>query len=349
MAKIKQTIRIVSSSVEELSSMSLPSREAIRDVLSQHYTDVSIQLVDNLADLKRLVASRPDLVFLGMKFIPSNPSLGINDPDKIWLSHYLESRGIACTGSTSQAHSLELNKPLAKQQVLDSGLNTSAYLAIRQDKVEQTPENHGLRYPLFVKPTNRGGGLGVDAKSLVSDYTELISKARQIADELKSDALVEEFLPGREFSVSILRKSDNLQYRIMPIELVVPADDRGVTMLAGDVKSDNNEQISKVSDPELAQKICDLAIGAFKSIGGRDYGRIDIRLDSAGQPSFLEANLIPSLIDNYGSFPKSCAMYAGLSHADMILKITRLAMLRQSTARPRLLETLLATAKASSV
>lgn len=341
MTKIHQTVTIVSSSDPTLSSMSKPSRLAVKSILSQHFTDVNIKLVDNLTDLNDLVASQPDLVFLGMKYLPHNPKLGLNDLEKIWLSDYLESHGITCTGSPSEAHDLEINKPQAKQQVAVSGFKTARYFTVDKSGTADISPEHGLSYPLFIKPTNRGGGLGVDAESVVTNYSQLVSKVEQIARVHQSDSLVEEFLPGREFSVAILRKTDNLQYKVMPIELSVDPDDNGVAILAGDVKSENNERISTVDDFELADKICRLALGAFKSIGGRDYGRIDIRLDSTGEPTFLEANLIPSLIDEYGSFPKSCAINANMAHSEMILKIVRLAMIRQAQPEARSVDLLL--------
>lgn len=332
MTKINQSIKIVSSSQAQLSSISQPSRQAIYDILTRHYTDVEIVLVDTVSDLRQLASSRPDLVFLGMKFIPSNPSLGINDPHKIWLSDYLESRGISCTGSTSQAHELELNKPLAKQAVVSSGLNTAPFFTVNW-RTQQLPADTELGFPLFVKPTNRGGGLGIDDSSVVHNRQQLVSKVQQIANQHHSDSLVEQLLPGREFSVAILRQPQTMQYRALPIELVVEANQSGYAMLSSAVKSSNNERVSTVSDSRLAERISRLAIDAFKSIGGRDYGRIDIRLDQHGNPAFLEANLIPSLIRDYGSFAKACKLHLSLDHEDMIMKIVNLASARSQTSR----------------
>jgi len=63
-------------------------------------------------------------------------------------------------------------------------------------------------------------------------------------------------------------------------------------------------------------------------LGARDYGRIDIRLDATGTPHFLEANLIPSLISGYGSFPKACVMNIGLEYEPMIMRIANLGLSR---------------------
>ena len=78
----------------------------------------------------------------------------------------------------------------------------------------------------------------------------------------------------------------------------------------------------------LNSKLATLALKSFVALGGRDYGRIDIRLDNNGQPNFLEANLIPSLIKDYGNFPKACKLHLNLSYQQMIMQIIGLGMQR---------------------
>src|ERR1700712_3204701 len=110
MPKIATNIEIVTSTVSGLSSLGLDSRRGIQAVLAPYCTTVRITMVNNLADLEALVARRPDLVFLGMKFIPVHEALGQHDPEKIWMSEYLETHGIVHTGSDYKAHELELHK-----------------------------------------------------------------------------------------------------------------------------------------------------------------------------------------------------------------------------------------------
>jgi D-alanine-D-alanine ligase len=326
MKKINRHIEIVSSSESRLSSMSRDSREAIRATLAKHYTRVGITIVNNLADLEALVAARPDLVFLGMKFVPSDAKLSINDPNKIWLSDYLNQSGIAHTGSGQLAHELELNKQLAKQQVLEAGLRTARYQVIKQDQL-CAPEMMTLKYPLFIKPTNRGGGLGVDNNSLVHNFEELKLKVEAIT-QLQSDSLIEEYLPGREFSVAILKDEYTAEFMVMPLELIAPADENGARILSGQVKSADTETFAEVTDESIKSKICELALDVFTALGARDYGRIDIRLDESGTPHFLEANLLPSLIKDYGNFPKACMLNIGMGYEPMLLSIVSLGLVR---------------------
>jgi D-alanine-D-alanine ligase len=188
--------------------------------------------------------------------------------------------------------------------------------------------NVPLDFPLFIKPTDRGGGLGVDSDSVVHGFDQLRTKVHSITTTFRSDALIEEYLPGREFSVAILKYKNSAGYLAMPIELVAPADKNGSRLLSGQVKSENVEQVLEVTDTIVRSKVITLALAVFDALGARDYGRIDIRLDNNGTPHFLEANLIPSLISGYGSFPKACLLNIGLDYEPMIMTIANLALAR---------------------
>lgn len=320
-------IEIARSSITELSSMSTESCDAILAVLSKHYSSVGVSTVNTVADLQALVALKPDLVFLGMKYVPTNPALGRDDPNKVWLSEYLMRHGVTSTGSTHHAHLLELEKPLAKKRILDSGLATSAFQIVKQGEATNLI-NPALAFPVFIKPTNRGGGQGIDSYSVANNQVQLTAKVLAIANNHQADSIIENYLDGREFSVAILKDIDSLEYNVMPIELVARIDDNGSRILSSIIKSENGEVVLEVKDQALRAKINDLALDVFKALGSRDYGRIDIRLDNHGQPNFLEANLIPSLINNYGNFPKACLLNIGLEYEPMIIKIVNLGLSR---------------------
>jgi D-alanine-D-alanine ligase len=324
-------IEIVSSTLLRVGSMTQKSRDAIQEVLSKHYDNVGITIVNSLSDLEGLVAKKPDLVFLGMKFVPSDPTIGFTDPNRTWVADYLAECGIPTTGSDSSSQKLELNKPLAKQRVLNAGLATSPFQIAKANELLVATKSL-TDYPLFVKPTDRGAGAGIDSDSVVTNFEQLQAKVAAITDELDADSLIEEYLPGREFSVAVLKNEHTAGYDIMPIELIPPADDHGSRILSRHVKSDIPLAPVAVVDSALRTAICDLAINVFHALGARDYGRIDIRLDQYGVPHFLEANLIPSLIDNYGSFPKACVLNINLGYEAMILNIAHLGLMHSSNS-----------------
>jgi D-alanine-D-alanine ligase len=327
MRKINKHIEIVRSPKTWLSSMSQVSSDAIQKSLLESYKSVVITEIDSLSDLRKLVFRKPDLVFLGMKFLPAENTTYSQHSPKIWLAEYLEKYEIAHTGSDSRAHELELSKPDAKQRIIDDGLDTSPYYVVGQNTMIM-PIQVKIDYPLFVKPSNLGGSVGIDDRSVVNNYNELVEKIQSIKNIQGSDSLVERYLTGREFSVAILKNSITNKLQAMPIEIVATKDKNGNTILSSDVKSENKEEVLSIDDKNIKALVCDLAISVFNSLGARDYGRIDVRFDNNNVPQFLEANLIPSLIDGYGNFPKACKINLSMDYKPMLLNIVNLGLLR---------------------
>jgi len=327
MPKINKHIEIVRSNGYGLSSLSQASCDAIFGVLSKHYATVGITTIDDVSDFEILAKKRPNLVFLGIKFVLKNPDLGLRDSEKIWISDYLDKLGINYTGSSHDAQELGVNKPLAKQRVLDSGLETSKFYVARQHQ-PSARTGTSLEFPLFVKPAGRGSGVGVDDDSVVHNQEQLKSKVYSIVANLQSDALIEEYLSGREFSVAILQAEHSPKLFAMPLELIAQPNERGERLLSSRIKSSNTERVAEITDMAIKSAVSELAISAFRALGAKDYGRIDIRMNEAGIPHFLEANLLPNLVESYGSFPKACVMNLGLNYESMILQIVRLGLKR---------------------
>lgn len=322
--KIDKHIEIVGSNNLQLSAMTASSRQTILDVLRKHYTRVSITIVEDMADLETLVTKQPDLVILGMKFILQDPLLGHENSPKIWLSAYLEKHGIASTGSDADAMALQLDKHVAKQKVLDAGLQSSAYFISSIDKPSFL---HDLTFPLFVKPANRGGSSGIDEQSVVHTNAELQAKITSLHDEYDSDVLVEEYLAGREFSVAVIKQQVSGELIAMPIEITSPANAQGNMFLSAAVKAADLEKVVALDDPLLKVAVSAFAIDAFKALSSRDFGRIDMRLDANGMPSFIEANLMPGL-SNHGYLFRCLNLNAGISYEDMILSIVSMSLER---------------------
>lgn len=330
MVKIQKHIEIARSSVMGLSSLSQSSAESIQAALARHYSQVHIRVINTVSDLMELGRMQPDLVFLGLKFVPRNEHLGKNDPNKLWAADYLDEQGIRYTGSNGHAAQFDQDKSLAKRRIQEAGLRTANFFITNPHSIPRAADMP-IAYPVFIKPPRMGGGQGVDEHSVAHTYAELYKKVASIAEQHGAESLVEEYLTGREFSVAVLAREDTGMLEAMPIELISPKNIRGDRMLSNAVKSGNLEAASGIYDEALRVSVCGLAVGAFRALGGRDYGRIDIRLNAQGEPQFLEANLIPSLIDGYGSFPKACQLNAALGYEDMLLTIVRLGLAHSIT------------------
>jgi D-alanine-D-alanine ligase len=328
--KIDKYIEIVGSSNPRLNAMAEDSQLTMLAALSKRYAKVAITIVDDMAGLERLVAKEPDLVVLGMKLVLLNPSKSYDDSPKVWLSSYLKEKNINFTGSDTEALALEFDKHEAKQKVIDADLQSSAYFISR---INQLTFKHTLRFPLFVKPTNRGDSKGIDEKSVVYSQLELESKILSIHNDCSSDALIEEYLPGREFSVAVIKRPNSDELLAMPIEITAPADKQGNSFLSESVKEADSEKVLAISNPELKDAINALAVGVFRALGSRDYGRIDMRLDSLGTPSFIEANLMPGLSD-HGYLSRCFYINERIGYDDMILSIINLGLERTTQRHP---------------
>jgi D-alanine-D-alanine ligase len=325
--KIKKCIEIVVSNNPRLNDLPEDARLAVLTALGKHYAKVTVTVVDNLPDLERLVARKPDLVVLGMGLVLLDPQKSYDDSRKLWLASYMQENDINYTGSGTEALILQRNKHEAKQEIIDAGLQTSAYCVVR---INQSIPQQNLRFPLFVKPTDRGDGKGIDEKSLVYSDIELSAKVLSIHNDCRSDALIEEYLPGREFSVAVIRHPNSDDLLAMPVEIIAPTDKKGHSFLSEVVKKADIEKVLAVHDSELKDSLNALAIGVFQALGSRDYGRIDMRLDSHGRPSFIEANLMPGLSD-HGYLSRCFYLNQRTSYSDMILAIVALGLSRSRT------------------
>ncbi len=326
MYKTQKHIEIVRTPIKNLSSMSIGSAQILKKTLKRTYSKVGVTNITCLQDLENLALTKPDLVFLGMKKL-------VTAGEDIWISEFLDSHDIPYTGSAKIAHELELDKSLAKKRVLAAGLSTSDFLVIEPGS-NLSEHDVKLPYPVFIKPIDRGGGVGIDDNSVANNFSQLQEKVRSIHSDYDASALIERYLGGREFSVAILREISSRDLLAMPLELIAPINSKGNRLLSSAVKSSDTEEFKAVENPELRQSLSDLATGAFHALGARDYGRIDIRLDDKGVPHFLEANLIPSILKDYGNFPKACMLNENINYEEAMLRIVDLAFERALENEP---------------
>jgi len=323
MKKINKHIEIVSSSDPALSWMSEASRSAIKSSLEKSYKTAGITIVDSKSDLEELVQKKPDMVFLGMKSLPRNPTAAKSSPH-IWLADYLNKNHILYTGSAVDAVMLECDKMKAKKVVKKADLPTAPFFMAYTGQF--TSESQlVLPFPLFIKPPKLGAGIGIDEFSVARNYREYKTKIAKLDKELDSESLIETYLTGREFTVAILKNAHDEEYQVMPLELIPDENKNGDSIIGFATKSSEaGTTVAAITDQTLKKEISDLALECFKALGAKDYGRIDIRCNDAGSPFFLEANLIPGLIENSSYFQQSCEVNSNLNYDDVIKRIVEL-------------------------
>lgn len=198
----------------------------------------------------------------------------------------LESRGIPYTGSDSVASRIGLSKSASKERFLLAGIPTPEYALIH--KSDRTERLHGIAreigYPLVVKPNAQGSSLGV---SVIHHPSELpLALARCF--ELEDFGLIEQYIPGEEWTVGLI---DRTLFPPMRIETANQFFDYAAKYTDAQTRHNLNPDVSA----EFLERIGDLAQQAVAAVGTRGLVRVDFRVDAQGRPWVLEINTIPGL------------------------------------------------------
>ncbi len=324
MVKIDRHIEVVTTETAGMKETGFGSLETCRrvcDALKSRYTRVHFNEIQSELDLERIVDRAPDLVVLCVKYVVDE-----KQGAKIWLSDYFSQCDVPHTGSDRATLEFDSDKSKAKTALLEKGVATAKFFLAHPGMFKN--EGHlPLPLPLFIKPLDAANGNGVDENSLVHDFASYVAKVEEIFTIYASPALVEEVLPGREFTVAVLDDPAHNSRLILPVEIVGPKNAKGDRVLGHQAKSSNMEKLSKVGDPALTA-VCVLAEKVFSVLGVRDFGRIDVKMDAYGIPHFIETNLVPGMTPGTSYFPRACDINLEMSHESVVLKIAELALSR---------------------
>lgn len=256
----------------------------------------------------------------------------------------LEMLRIPYTGSRIMANAISLDKTLTKRIWRDRRLPVAPF---QEFVIGDEPLRAELRFPLFVKPSREGTGMGVDTKAIVSNEAELRERVKYIQGVYKQPALVETFLSGREFTCGLIGRWDSKKYSRHPewydekhgyhvFPILELDSSRSVTpgvysnaAKSKEVGEDGAPGYTCPADisPELARKLQTLVVKAHMAIKAIDVSRTDIRLNAEGEPMLIENNTLPGLTPGYSDLCLEAAA-EGISYEDLILDILYLGASR---------------------
>jgi D-alanine-D-alanine ligase len=229
----------------------------------------------------------------------------------------LEMVGMPYTGSTPLGHALALDKVITKDLLRQAGVPTPNYRVMRVG----TENIEGLRFPLVVKPRHESTSFGL---RLVHDRQQLQEAVIAIVAQYQQDALVEEYIDGREFCVALLGNED---MELLPL---VEQDfgDRKIKLMTWEDKSHHaaaepQKVCPALVSETLACRLREISVATFRACHCRDYARVDLRVDAEGNPYVLEINSMASLGAS-GSYVLA-AQAARYSLADLINRILDVA------------------------
>jgi D-alanine-D-alanine ligase len=235
----------------------------------------------------------------------------------------LEAYRIPCTFSDAMVLGLTLHKGMTKHVVRDQGIATPDFHVVA---CEADIERVGLGYPLFAKPVAEGTSKGITGKSVIDSKAQLREVCLQLLAQCRQPVLVERFLPGREFTVGIVGTDERAQ-AVGAMEVVERAASSRM-VYSYDSKEHCEELIDyRLADDDDARRSCDLALAAWRGLGCRDAGRVDVRMDECGAPSFIEVNPLAGLHPSHSDLPIMWQL-AGRRYQELITRIVDSAALR---------------------
>jgi D-alanine-D-alanine ligase len=221
--------------------------------------------------------------------------------------------------------SLTLHKGMTKRVVRDAGVPTPDFAVVES---ENDATAVALPLPLFVKPLAEGTGKGVTPRSVVRARAELWPRCAELLDRFHQPVLVETMCPGREFTTGILGTGDAARV-VATIEVILlPQAEADVYSYVNKERCEElvEYRLATAAEPVVAEAER-VALAAWRALGCRDGGRVDLRCDGAGSPQFLEVNPLAGLHPEHSDLP-ILATKVGMPYVDLIGRIVDSAATR---------------------
>ncbi len=300
------------------------------------FLEGDVSLYDRLRQLK------PDICF--------NITEGhFGDSREAQVPAILEMLRIPYTGSRILTLALSLDKPMTKRVLTYHGLPTPPFQVFERLDEQLDPT---MAFPLFVKPSREGTGMGISAESIVYDPDQLVKQLRQLFQRYDQPVLVERFIEGREITVGVVgnlsspvawRLPDDEEARrisrglhfLPPLEIDMsryPVEEAGV--YTNRIKTVMAHEFYYLCPAPLDEDLLDelnwLAAATFRVTGCLDVARVDFRLDASDgdKPYILEINPLPGLNPEYSDLAIE-ALAAGWTYEELVNRILDEAIERQ--------------------
>ncbi len=289
---------------------------AVKDAI-ECFHNVTLIEADHSA-FQKFKELKPDIVF--------NIAEGYNGVSReAQIPAILDMLQIPYTGSDPLTLAICLDKARTKEILSYHKIpNAKFYIADSLNQVSIL----NLKFPLIVKPISEGSSKGIFSSSFVKDENELKSEVERILNEYSQPALIEEFLPGKEFTAAVIGNGKDalvlpiveINYKDFPDDFIPIYSYEAKWIL--DTKENPLDVFTCPAkiDASLETKIKETVLSAYNVLRCKDWSRIDVRLDANDEPNIIEVNPLPGILPNpeeNSCFPKA-ARTAGLNYNDMI-------------------------------
>jgi D-alanine-D-alanine ligase len=290
-------------------------------LLELGYDVIRVPLVPPLEQARdKLNALDVDLVFNLFEGFCGYPETEALAPE------VLSALGIPFTGCPGTVVRLALDKAKVKDILKTAGISTPDFQLLNP----QTLHMFRLNYPCIVKPRGEDASHGISYKSVVSDFVSLEKQVTTISESYGGDALVEEFIDGREFNATVLGNSQCTVLQVSEIVYSLSPEMPRILTFAAKWESDSlyfrGTQVVCPADLEAGEQkhIAETALTAFRLLGCQGYARVDMRMDKEGQINVIEVNPNPDISPDSGAVRQAEA--AGMTYTRFIEEIVKLAL-----------------------
>jgi D-alanine-D-alanine ligase len=290
----------------------------------------ALGLGDNLTDLRTAIMEwKPDVAFNLLEEFQ-----GIVSYDQHVVA-FLELMRQPYTGCNPRGLMISRDKALSKQILAYHRIPTPRFAVLRRGQRYRVPAK--LKFPLFVKSVSEDASLGISQASVVHDVDHLKDRIQFIHDQTRSDALVEEYIEGREFYVGVMGNQRLQTYPVWELDFGTLPELAGIATRK--VKWDRAYQNKHGIRTAAAHALPEGMVGYFDKLTKRiyralslsGYARIDFRMRPDGSVFVLEANANPNL--SHGEDFAQSAKATGVEYGDLLGRIIRLGMNYQSPWR----------------
>ena len=267
---------------------------------------------------------RADVVF---NFFEGNPD---HPETESYLVGLLEWFGVPYTGSPYTAVTLARAKDTAKLLLKGAGLPTAAFQIMDRPPVPAC----AVPFPVIVKPARQDASVGIEQSSICTTQDQVAKQTQHVFARYGGPVLIEEYIPGREFNVSVIELPE--VRALAPREIVLPADKPGYWSIytyeakwtAGATAfNDSPHRFATDLPPATVERLQQLAVQAYRLLECRDYARVDFRVKPTGEAYILEVNPNPDI--STSADLTECLIEAGWTHADFLVRLVNQALSRR--------------------
>jgi D-alanine-D-alanine ligase len=308
---------------------------SIKEKLLKFFRHVYTLAIDRNIEhtIKQINKFSPDVIFNFVEAVEGISSY------EYCMAGVFQLLGVEFTGNLPACLGNCLNKARTKNILKSFGIPTPGYITVKP-KEKITEDQFNLPFPVILKLLNEDASIGISEFSVVKNFAQLKKQLNFLHRTYKQEVIIEEYIDGRELNVAILNNKvlpvSEIKFTGLPEDLpkIVTYDGKWI---ANSVYYDNTKpQCPAKLNQKIKNKIEKAALSAFEALNCRDYARVDIRLNS-NVPYVVEVNPNPDI--SFDSGFARAASAAGISHQELLFKISNQALVRHYEMNKRKYDT----------